>query len=97
MSVDFKDIAGDGALNGPVPTVDQSATLHFDRPGGMALGFQPPPEPQAREFRAPGKFSPKLVQMLLDLTPAQRDEAAKIAGKLLAIRARKVKAQSPGK
>ena len=46
---------------------------------------------------APRKFSPKLVQMLLDLTPAQRDEAAKIAGKLLAIRARKVKAQSPGK
>ena len=36
-----------------------------------------------------GKPSPKLAQMLQDATPQQRDEAAKIVAKLLAIRASK--------
>jgi len=36
-----------------------------------------------------GKPSPKLAQMLQDATPQQRDEAAKIVAKLLAIRAKK--------
>jgi len=36
-----------------------------------------------------GKPSPRLAQMLQDLTPDQREEAVKIAAKLLVIRARK--------
>jgi len=36
-----------------------------------------------------GKPSPKLAQILQDATPQQRDEAAKIVAKLLAIRASK--------
>ena len=46
--------------------------------------------PKQGRAPAPGNFSPKLVQMLLDLTPEQRDEAASIVGKLLAAKAHRV-------
>ena len=64
------------------------------RPGVASKPVAPPDEashsgplPQQERTRASGEFSPKLVQMLLDLTPEQRAEAAAIVGKLLAAKA----------
>ena len=52
------------------------------------VAVQPEAAPQQKMVSAPGKPSAKLAQMLQDLTPAQRDEAAAVVAKLLAIRAR---------
>ena len=40
-------------------------------------------------LRPPGRPSPKLVQMLADLTPEQREQAVLVTARLLALRAKK--------
>ena len=45
------------------------------------------PAPQQERAQGPGRMSDKLVGMLLDLRPEQRDEVARIVGKLLAAKA----------
>ena len=48
---------------------------------------KPPPKP-------PFKLSTQTGQMLADLSPAQREEAIRIAAKLLAIKAKKANAST---
>ena len=55
-----------------------------------------PMKPNTTPFNPPsGKLSPKLVQGLQALTPEQRDQAARVAAKLLAIRARRESSGKP--